>query len=227
MVRGLMGRVCSSSWRWRVAIVCWYADATELADAGRFGRGMDSLPWPERRDKVMRFRFEKDRRLCLAGGLVVAHALRSWGVRDLAMSFGEFDKPRLAHEEGVHFNLSHAGIYCVCAVADEPVGVDVEERQRMDEGVARICFQEQERAWLYSQEDPGWAFTRLWTRKEAYLKLLGTGLSREAASFAALPGDERELGVSFFESELTGHALSVCSRMAQPVTLERLDLTVL
>ena len=210
-----------------MAIALWYADATGLADAGRFARGMDALPWPERRDKVMRFRFEKDRRLCLAGGLLVAHALRVWGVGDLAMSYGEFDKPRLAHVPGVHFNLSHAGIYCVCAVSDEPVGVDVEGRQRMDEGVARICFQERERAWLRSQEDPGWAFTRLWTRKEAYLKLLGTGLSREAASFAALPQDERELGVFFFETELAGYALSVCSRTPQPVTLERLDLTVL
>ena len=210
-----------------MAIALWYANATELADADRFARALDALYWPERRDKVLRFRFDKDRRLCLAGGLLVAHALRAQGADDLTMSFGEFDKPRLAHVPGFHFNLSHAGIYCVCAVADEPVGADVEERQRMDEGVARICFQERERAWLRAQEDPGWAFTRLWTRKEAYLKLLGTGLSREANTFCALPGDEAALGVAFFETELAGHAVCVCSHTSQPVTLERYDLTAL
>ena len=188
---------------------------------------MDALAWPERRERVLRFRFDKDRRLSLAGGLVVAHALRSRGVRDLAMSFGEFDKPRLAHEGGVHFNLSHSGTCCACAVSDAAVGIDVEVRQRMDEGVARICFQGRERAWLLAQEDPGWAFTRLWTRKEAYLKLLGTGLSREANTFSALPGDEAVLGVAFFESKINGHALCVCSRSEQPVTLSRLDLTLL
>lgn len=210
-----------------MAIACWYADASELADEARFACAMDALPWPERREKVMRFRFDKDRRLCLAGGLVTAHALRSWEARDLAMAYGEFGKPYLANEQDIHFNLSHAGTFCACAVANEPVGMDVEVCQQMDEGVARICFQERERDWLHAQEDPDEAFTRLWTRKESYLKLVGTGLSREMNTFSALPGDEKALGVEFFEVELSGHALCVCMRSPQPVILERLDLTTL
>jgi 4'-phosphopantetheinyl transferase len=210
-----------------VAIVCWHVDVSELIDEGRFERAMDALAWPERREKVMRYRFGRDRRLSLAGGLLVAHALRAWGVRDLTMAYGEFGKPRLARDAGVHFNLSHAGTYCVCAVADEPVGADVEVSQEVDAGVVRICLQERERVWMYAQADTGWAFTRLWTRKEAYLKLLGTGLSLEANTFAALPEDEEALGVRFFEAELQGHALSVCRRSTQPVSLERFDLTTL
>ena len=40
-----------------------------------FSRGLSLLPWEERREQVMRFRFAKDRRLCLGAGLLLAYAL--------------------------------------------------------------------------------------------------------------------------------------------------------
>lgn len=210
-----------------MTVAIWYADASELADEARFDRAVDALPWPERRDKAMRFRFDKDRRLCVAGGLVTAHALRSWGARDLTMAYGEYGKPHLAHEPDIHFNLSHSGTLCACAVAFESVGVDVEVYQQMDERVARICFQEKECDWLGAQEDPDKAFARLWTRKESFLKLLGTGLSREMNAFSALPGDELALGVEFHEMEHAGYAFCACTHTPQMAVFERLDLTAL
>ncbi|MEW2029352.1 4'-phosphopantetheinyl transferase superfamily protein [Streptomyces roseifaciens] len=80
----------------------------------------------------------------------------------------------------LHFNLSHAGDLALIAFADTPVGADVEEVQpaataRELAGVLHPA----ETAELTALPAPRLpeAFARCWTRKEAYLKGTGTGLS--------------------------------------------------
>lgn len=190
----------------------WYYDVTELYDARAFTEAMALLPWPERRSKVERFVFLKDKCLCLGAGLLCAHALRTAGARDLAMGYGAYGKPYLLNHPGIHFNVSHSGTIAACAVASEPVGIDVEECQPYDEGVARLCFTDDELVWLHKQDDADQAFVRLWTRKESYLKLLGCGLSKPANSFSAIPGTLPETDVRFCEYYLQTYAVCVCAR---------------
>ncbi|MFI1796278.1 4'-phosphopantetheinyl transferase family protein [Streptomyces sp. NPDC020379] len=84
-----------------------------------------------------------------------------------------------------HFNLSHAGDLAFIAFADTPVGADVEQMQTAGFAaeVARMLHPEEraELAALTAAELPT-AFARCWTRKEAYLKGLGTGLSESPAT---------------------------------------------
>ncbi len=196
---------------------CWCYDVRELLDSERFEEAMLRLPWEERKARVRRYRFEKSRALSLGAGLLGAHALRAAGATDLTLAYGEHEKPYLLNHPNIHFNLSHSGTLAVCAVAGVPVGVDVEELRPCDEGVARHCFQDSEMSWLREQDDVGRAFTQLWTRKESYLKLLGTGFSTSAKSFSVLQNDARELGIAFYETELTGHLVCVCLRDAASV----------
>ena len=200
---------------------CWYYDVSELAEPYLYREGLALLPWEERRRQVGRFAFEKDRLLCLGAGLLCAHALRREGVGDLTLAYGAYGKPHLANAPEIHFNLSHSGRLAACAVGTTPVGVDVEERQTADDDVMRQCFQEKEIRWIRAQADEGLAFTRLWTRKESYLKLLGAGLSEEPTSCSVLPEDEAALGVAFHEREVGGCRLCVCTRVGEPVAFAR------
>lgn len=80
-----------------------------------------------------------------------------------------------------HFSLSHSHGLIALAVASRTVGADVQ--RCCLPGTAEACLPRlhpYERAELESLApgDRTAAFTRLWTRKEAYLKGLGTGLSR-------------------------------------------------
>lgn len=79
-----------------------------------------------------------------------------------------------------HFNLSHAGDLALFAFADTPVGADVEEEQPPGAvaEVARALHPDEtaELAALPEAERAA-AFARCWTRKEAYLKGTGRGLS--------------------------------------------------
>lgn len=82
----------------------------------------------------------------------------------------------------LHFSLSHSRNMAMVAVAAAPVGADVERTPRAE--TADVCapsLHPDEQRELAEIPAPGRreAFGRIWTRKEAYLKGLGTGLSRE------------------------------------------------
>lgn len=85
-------------------------------------------------------------------------------------------------EPRVEFNLSHAGEMVLIAVArGHAVGVDVELARPLDdlEGLIGASCTDDEGAYLakFAPESRLMAFYWLWTRKEAWLKLLGAGLS--------------------------------------------------
>ncbi|MDQ1538946.1 MAG: 4-phosphopantetheinyl transferase, partial [Actinomycetota bacterium] len=96
---------------------------------------------------------------------------------------GRHGRPALAppHEE-LCFSLSHSSEQLVVAVAGIPIGVDVESVPTpaslcgFDAYLHRVEAEELRRQ--PSQSRPR-AFAQLWTRKEAYLKGLGTGLARD------------------------------------------------
>ena len=196
---------------------CWVYDVTELADADRFSAAMARIPWEARREKVMRFRSEGDRRLCLGAGLLAFHALREAGASDLSIRRLEYGKPVLAAHPDIHFNLSHSGALAVCAVSDRPVGVDVQTMITYDPGLAARCLQPGERAWLEGETDRDRGFTRLWTRKESWLKRSGAGLSVPMRSFPALPGGSPDGDTLWAEHCAAGHLICVCACAGQEV----------
>ncbi|WP_323181877.1 4'-phosphopantetheinyl transferase superfamily protein [Streptomyces sp. NBC_00424] len=85
----------------------------------------------------------------------------------------------------LHFSLSHCTGISLLAFASAPVGVDVEEVVRPDviADTADVLHPREaaELAALPAGERAR-AFTRVWTRKEAYLKGLGVGLSENPAA---------------------------------------------
>ena len=106
----------------------------------------------------------------------------------LAFSYNAFGKPRLAgrSEPPLHFNLSHSGPTAVLAVSDRyQLGIDIERVLPFRENLAEHFFSEAENEALRAvpvQEYLG-AFFRCWTRKEAFVKAHGAGLSLPLESF--------------------------------------------
>jgi 4'-phosphopantetheinyl transferase len=89
---------------------------------------------------------------------------------DLRLDVADGGKPVLAGRPDVHFNLSHAGDLVAVAIADRPVGIDVEVRTTMRNpvGVAR-------RLGLPAGTSDPETVLRAWVRTEALLKATGTG----------------------------------------------------
>ncbi|ROH80280.1 4'-phosphopantetheinyl transferase superfamily protein [Lonsdalea populi] len=113
-----------------------------------------------------------------------------------------FGKPFLPQYPQFHFNLSHTQAAFAFAIAQgDAVGVDVEgNRGRVEHkrGVAKRFFHPDEASWLdqfCDEEMYVQAFIRIWTRKEAYLKALGLGLSKPLDSFSCLTQEDGRIQV--------------------------------
>lgn len=105
----------------------------------------------------------------------------------LTFSVNRYGKPALRNYE-LEFNLSHSGNFALIAIArGRRVGIDVEHiRQGISlQDIARQNFSKSEFAELQALPLEQWeaAFFACWTRKEAYIKAQGLGLSLPLENF--------------------------------------------
>lgn len=153
-------------------------------DAGTI-RSMDWTPvyrrMPGRMERAGRYRFERDRLLCVGAGLLLLGVL---GLRDEAeLRYGAYGRP---YAPGYpDFNLSHSGEWCLLAVGEADIGVDIEKIDSANLGVAPMVCTAGEIAWM--AEAPPERFHTLWTLKESVMKATGLGLNLPPNRFEVLP----------------------------------------
>ena len=148
-------------------------------------------------ERASRFRFPRDRNRYLVGRAMLRSILARYlacAPGDLCFRYGASGKPMLADTfkgETLEFNVSHSGEYAIYAVArDQKVGIDI-EHMRVDmpyEQIAAQFFSPEENRHLRSLPESlrRTAFYFIWTRKEAYVKARGEGLSLPLDRFDVL-----------------------------------------
>lgn len=155
-----------------------------------------------RREKIERYRFEKDKLRSLIAGLLIR---RTIGEQPLV--FGEHEKP-YARDNSLYFSVSHSGDIVAIAVDDREIGMDVEGLPAEDRlKIADRFYHPREREYVHGAEDEMRAFCRIWTRKEAYLKMTGEGISADLTAFDTTSSPLKE---SLYTIDLDGYCLSVC-----------------
>jgi 4'-phosphopantetheinyl transferase len=143
---------------------------------------------PDERDRAARFRFPHLRdSFILARGCLRLLLGRYLNVSPAGIQFryGAKGKPSI---DGVDFNMSHSGGLAVFAFTRGcELGVDVEKMRPLDDmqNIANRFFCREEAMELMSlpPEQREHAFFLCWTRKEAYIKAVGDGLSVPLDSF--------------------------------------------
>ncbi len=90
-------------------------------------------------------------------------------------------KPHFKDLKNFHFNISHSYDLQAIAIGECEVGVDVERLRKADLRIAKR-FTETERGYILEQDCDN-RFFEVWTKKEAYLKYKGVGLSGGLNSF--------------------------------------------
>ena len=150
----------------------------------------------QRREEALRFRFTFGRYACLKSYTMLQQLVQEvfaetdarWlpsqrRLQDWNGDFGydEHGKPFMQNAsgeriEGVDFSISHCKNAIAVALSDRPIGVDVERFRHSEDSLLERTMNPEEQAEVRAAADPAEAFTRLWTRKEAVLKLRGTGL---------------------------------------------------
>jgi 4'-phosphopantetheinyl transferase len=151
--------------------------AEERARAERLPRAHDRLRWMQARGEL---------RSILGSHLGSAP-------ESLELREDDAGKPYLrapSSESPIAFSVSHRDEYGIVAVTcGAPVGVDLESvrthaadyHRRLD-----VVAASDERVWVRLSDSPETAFTRLWSRKQALAKALGTGVLHDVSQLRVL-----------------------------------------
>jgi len=181
----------------------WRVDLDAIrADESRWQKELS----PDELIRASRFHFPADRQRFAASRALLRTILGGYLATEpkrLDFSYSNKEKPSLgpAHADtDVTFNVSHSGGIALLAFARRrEIGVDVEQvRSNFDvEAIARRFFSahEQEQLAALANEEKFEAFFRCWTRKEAYIKAVGEGLSLPLHQFdvSLAPGNKDAL----------------------------------
>ena len=140
----------------------------------------------------------------------------------------EAEQGRRAACDTIPFNVSHSGEWVLIAVGrNQHIGIDVEKiRTKVDVmAIASRYFAPEESSTIESSENCAETFFRYWTRKESYVKALGSGLFRELSSFAVPLIDGERDGWFFHDLAVApGYAAAVVTDCAVD-KIEHLDFS--
>jgi 4'-phosphopantetheinyl transferase len=156
---------------------------------------------PDEQERALRLVNPEHRRRFIAARAALREILGRY--LDLApqavrFSYLEHGKPALgpAHASAIRFNLAHSGDLALYAVTlAHRIGIDVERiGNRNHLAIAERYFSPREIAALKSASEAEQAliFYRIWSRKEAIVKAVGTGLSMPLSSFSVAADGEPE-----------------------------------
>lgn len=173
-----------------------------------------SLISPSRQDKIRKFHFDRDKLISLATELLVRYCIsKDIGVfpEQLEFEYGEYGKPYISCIPDYFFSVSHSHNAIIFASSDSEIGVDIEKITEDSKSVVQIAkdfFTCDEAKYICSSDNNMHKrFFEVWTRKEAYVKRLGTGLYTPLDSFSVLKEYKEDKFVTFQEKE---YMISVC-----------------
>lgn len=151
--------------------------------------------------KKKKFHFDRDKIVYAVsrGSLrILLSRYLNLSLDEIYLSFNSFGKPFIEKSNylNIKFNISHSNEFGLLAfnLSDE-IGIDIEfiNEELVTENIAKNYFSQFENEELFKlcQEDRINAFFNIWTRKEAFIKAIGKGLSIPLNSFDVNISDEK------------------------------------
>lgn len=190
-----------------------------------------------RRKQAAAYRHLIDQVQCAKAYILLHDCLaEEYGISEMpSFEYGEYGKPRLSfcHDaRSLHatkplhasspicFNLSHCSKGVMCVVDDKPVGCDIEMiPEEVEADVVAACFSLAEQERIFAADKPQVEFMRLWTAKEALLKLEGIGLIDDLSGLLTSSLAEG-VCISTTVCEQKGYVYSVASKAVSEIACE-------
>ncbi len=171
-----------------------------------------SLVSSNKRSRICNFINDADKKLSLFSDLLVRMLIcQTHDVKNIDLIFKEnsYGKPYVVGLPNVHYNISHTKHAVAVGISDKPIGVDLEKITLADLTIAKRFFCKNEIAYITSQEaEIDKRFYEVWTKKEAYIKWDGQGLSLGLGSFDVI---DEKIDKILYTIEVNDYIITVCS----------------
>ncbi len=157
---------------------------------------------PDELQKAYRYKFEKDRDHYITGRALLRSILGKYlnqAPDEIIFCYSDKGKP-IMKNSNIKFNLAHSGGKAVFAFSENAeVGIDIEYMRELPDAleIAKRFFSDEEfnEFLKVSEDEIREAFFNCWTRKEAFIKAVGEGLSYPLKDFTVtlIPGVNPEI----------------------------------
>lgn len=131
------------------------------------------------------YRLECDRLKHRLGEVLIHYGLATYfhmDSEDWHFKIGTYGKPYIVSKTPVYISLSYSEEVVACALSRSPIGLDIEKLAPIECSELKHQFTKDECRWVTSLKD----FYTVWTRKEAYSKLTGEGLTHDIGIWSVL-----------------------------------------
>ncbi len=163
---------------------------------------------PERQKKCLGYRFDDDKKRCIAADMLLRDMLSELLSCDrLSLKFDLMSggKPYPVGNEA-YFGIAHSGKYVAVGVSEtQPVGIDIERIRPVNKSLMRAFCTDKDKAFIFgsdgningekiTDEQILNRFFRVWCFKEAYYKRTGEGIDTEkmlSVSYCDYPKNEK------------------------------------
>lgn len=210
----------------------WYADVSDMTETQITGYLTELSEY--RREKVNKLRYEKDKRLSVAAGILLDRALKEYYLaeKDCRYQVMEHGKICFTDHPEISFNISHSGCFAALIFHkgtknDLSCGIDIEMIQGGREKIVNRLFSEADREQYkkLDQEAAALFFARVWTRMESFGKMEGNGLDfSDPVQKNVMDREEMEKRNIYFRefriTDKTGQEYNLCACADQGSLLE-------
>lgn len=190
-----------------IEIMVMRTDHLSAQDLQKYRLGRD------REEKILSMARVDDRKRSLGAGILLCMYLEAHGRKPDDVVYGEFGKPLVP---GLHFSIAHSGRFAVLASSGMETGCDAQVKNGIRQSVLEREYTAEERRAVLDSSDPEKTFYEIWTAKEAYLKMKGTGirghLNMLDVSRHHIAADSgREVPVCFQHTCMEDTVITVCT----------------
>ncbi len=161
----------------------------------------DTMPI-ERYTKYLNYIKLEDKLNCIISYMMIVKHLNTSNIK---LNYTEYEKPYI---ENKHFSISHTSGLVIVGFSSEPIGVDCEKIKEFNDNLITYMFSLEELKKHQNTLDNDF-LTKNWTIKEAYIKLLGTGLPKNFHEFD-ITGKKYQININ--SMKINDFWLSVCSK---------------
>jgi 4'-phosphopantetheinyl transferase len=171
----------------------------------------------QRQQKLDRYYYFSDKEQGLTAYLLLQYGMmQEIGIFSKPIfTYSKNNKPYITELPNMYFNLSHCKYGAVCAIDRVEIGTDIQEITKYDENEAKLVMNKKEIGIIEKNINRNEAFTRLWTLKESYVKMLGLGIAMdlEQIDFSNMNYNQfKQYGYQFEVHQLGNMFLSICSK---------------